>query len=201
MLKQFFPFLLFLLVSQFSQAQREQIGDTITLPYKISKFIPEGYTLIDTAMGDLNLDKYKDIILVLKTIGEDTADYTWDYKRPLILLLGHSDETFTLVARNDNILFSYDRSNPYGDSYNGIKINKGFFIVKQISGGATFTSEEEITFKFLIADKTWYLFKVVEESWSRKRTKKGIERADNDTKTYTQKDFGVISINKYRGWR
>ena len=73
-------------------------------------------------MGNLNLDKYKDIILVLHTIGEDTAEYSWEYKRPIILLLGHSDNSFTFAVRNDNILFEYDGSNPFGESYEGIEI-------------------------------------------------------------------------------
>jgi hypothetical protein len=192
---------LFLLSTLFSQAQRKLIGDSILLSHDLSKFIPKGYIVIDTAIGNLNLDKYKDIILVVKAIGEDTAEYTWDYKRLLILLLGNSGKTFTFAARNDNILFTYDRSNPFGDSYEGIQINNGLFKIRQHSGGASLASEEEITFKFSITDKTWYLFKVVEESWTRNRTRKGIEKANNETMIYTQKHFGIVSIKNYHDWR
>jgi hypothetical protein len=52
---------LFFLCCQVSFAGQRPIGDTIILPQKIAKFIPSGYALIDTAMGDLNFDKYRDI--------------------------------------------------------------------------------------------------------------------------------------------
>lgn len=201
MLRQALFFVLFILIYQLSLAQQRLTGDTIILPQNLSRLIPNGYTVIDTVMGNLNLDKYTDIILVLKAIGEDTAEYTWDYKRPIILVISDSNKTYSLAVRNDNVLYTYDRSNPFGDSYGGIKISDGMFKVNQNSGGSSFASEEEITFKFSAEQNTWYLYKVVEESWTRNRTRKGVERADVEKKIYTQKNFGLIPLTKYKDWR
>jgi hypothetical protein len=105
------------LACQVSFAIQRPIRDTIILPHNISRFIPKGYALLDTAMGDLNLDNYKDIILVLKTIGEDTALDATEYKRPLLLLLGHVDKNFTVVARNDNIVRCHQCGGVFGEPY------------------------------------------------------------------------------------
>jgi hypothetical protein len=46
--------------------------DIENLPPSLLKFVPDGYTALDTASGDLNFDQYADMIMVLKKNGEDT---------------------------------------------------------------------------------------------------------------------------------
>ena len=166
------------------------MGDTIILPQKISKFIPSGYALLDTAIGDLNLDKYRDIILVLKTIGEDTALDATEFKRSLLLLLGHADKTFTLAARNDNIVYCFQCGGIFGDPYDGIEIRKGIFTVRNF-GGSNDRWSNDITFKYSPADKTWYLYKIVDKSWN-------VFHLDKiETSVQTKKSFGIVSFKKY----
>lgn len=191
MLKQTFIILLPLfLCCQISFGIQQSIGDTIILPQKISKFIPMGYALIDTAMGDLNFDKYRDIILVLKTLGEDTALDATEYKRPLLLLLGHADKTFTLSARNDNVVYCYQCGGVFGDPYNGVGIKNGLFTIHHF-GGSNDRWSNDITFKYSPTDKIWYLHKIVDKGWS-------VFHLDKiATRIQTKKDFGVVRFDKY----
>ncbi|MEO8110668.1 MAG: hypothetical protein ABI594_11570 [Ginsengibacter sp.] len=181
---------LLLVVLQISFARQKLIKDTIVLPHKISKFIPQGYALIDTARGDINLDGFQDLILVLKTIGEDTALDATEYKRPLLLILGHPDKTFTLAARNDNIVYCYQCGGAFGDPYNGVKIKKGVFTVNHF-GGTNDRWLNEITFKYSKADRNWYLFKIVDKGWN------VFHLDDVGTTLKTKKDFGIVSFKKY----
>jgi hypothetical protein len=175
---------------QFSFGRQQSIGDTIILPQKISNFIPTGYALIDTAMGDLNLDKYGDMILVLKTIGEDTAMDATEYKRPLLLLLGHADKTFTLAARSDNVVYCYQCGGVFGDPYSGVEIKKGLLTVHHF-GGSNDRWSNDITFKYSPTDKTWYLYKIVDKGWN-------VFSMDKvETRVQTKRNFAIVSFEKY----
>ena len=172
---------------QFLLGRQHSIGDTIILPQKISKFIPKGYALIDTAMGNLNLDKYQDIILVLRAVGEDTA---FEARRPLLLLLGRADKTFTLAARNDNVVYCYQCGGVFGDPYAGVEIKKGMFTVHHF-GGSNDRWSNDITFKYSQSDMRWYLYKIVDKGWS-------IFHVDKvETSIQTKKNFGVVLFEKY----
>jgi hypothetical protein len=181
---------LFLFVREAAFAKQWQNGDTIVLPHEISKFIPKGYTLKDTAMGDLNLDKYKDIILILKTNGEDTAVDATEYKRPLLLLLGHPDKTFTLAARNDNIVSCLQCGGVFGDPYSGVEVRKGIFTVHHF-GGSNDRWSNDIAFKYSQRDKTWLLYKIVDKGWSVFNLNKV------ETTIQTKKDFGIVTFSKF----
>lgn len=168
----------------------QNLRDTIMLPKELSKFIPPGYGLLDTATGDLNSDNYKDWILVLKTPGEDTAIDATEYKRPLLILLGHANKMFTLTARNDNIVYCYQYGGMFGDGYNGLEIKKGLFIVHHF-GGSNDRWSNDITFKYSKKDKTWYLFKIVDKGWN-------VFHLDKvETTTRTSKDFGTVTFGRY----
>jgi hypothetical protein len=182
--------LLLFFVCQHSYARQRPTTDTIILSQKILKFIPKGYALIDTAMGDLNLDKLQDIILVLKTIGEDTALDATEYKRPLILLLSRADKTYSLASRNDNVVYCYQCGGAFGDPYNGVEIKKGLFTINHF-GGTNDRWSNEITFKYSKADNNWYLLKVVDKGWN-------VFHLDNiDSIVKTKKDFGIVPFKKY----
>lgn len=183
-------FLLFFCVCQVTHARQEPVKDTLILPQKILKFIPKGYALIDTALGDINLDKLPDIILVLKTIGEDTAFDATEYKRPLLLLLSSADRTYILASRNDNVIYCYRCGGAFCDPYNGVKIKKGFFTVNHF-GGTNDRWSNEVIFKYSKKNNNWYLLKVVDKGWN-------VFRLDNiDSIVKTKKDFGVVSFKKY----
>jgi hypothetical protein len=191
MIKQSLPVLLLLFcVYPVLYAGQRPVKDTVILPQKILKFIPKGYALLDTAMGDLNLDKLQDVILVLKTIGEDTASDATEYKRPLLLLLGRADRTYTLASRNDNVVYCHQCGGAFGEPYTGVEIKHGLFTVNHF-GGTNNRWSNEITFKYSKAGKNWYLLKIVDKGWN------VFHLDDVGTIVKTKKDFGIVSFKKY----
>jgi hypothetical protein len=165
-------------------------SDKIFLSKQIQKFIPKGYAILDKSIGDLNLDKFKDIILVLKDTAEKDEIDTIEFKRPLLILIGHADKSFTLAGRNDDVVYCVGCGGIFGDPYDGITIYKGTFTINHF-GGSNDRWSNEITFKYSATNKTWYLFKVVEKGWN----VGNLNKIDSTIKT--KKDFGVISFEKY----
>lgn len=162
----------------------------VTLPGQLLKFIPKGYALLDTAMGDLDLDKVPDVILVLKAIEEDAAKDATKYKRPLLILLRHPGNSYSLAARNDNVVYCLHCGGIYGDPYSGLEIKKGSFTIHHY-GGSNERWTHEITFTYLKTTKTWNLFKIIDESWNVFHSNKV------RTIVKTKKDFGIVSFGKY----
>jgi hypothetical protein len=165
-------------------------SDKIVLPEQIQKFIPIGYTLLDTAIGDLNLDNFKDLILVLKDTDEKDKIDTIGFKRPLLILLGHADKSFTLAGRNDDVVYCRDCGGVFGDPYDGIEIRKGTFTINHF-GGSNDRWSNEIIFKYSPTNKKWYLLKVVDKAWN----VGNLDKIDSMIKT--KKDFGIVSFEKY----
>lgn len=126
----------------------------------ISQFIPKGYTLLDSATGDLNLDPYPDMLLVLKKNGEDSISNVVDYKmkRPLLILIGQADKQFKLAASNDNAVYCVNCGGMMGDPYMGVVIKKGYFSIEHY-GGSAWRWTRIITYKYSTVDKYWYLHK------------------------------------------
>lgn len=158
----------------------------------IEKFIPEGYTLLDSATGDLNLDPYPDILLVLKKSGEDSISNVVDYtvKRPLLILIGQADKQFKLSARNDNAVYCVNCGGMMGDPYMGIVIKKGYFSIEHY-GGSAWRWTRIITFKYSTADKNWYLHKDGGVYYHTTEPDK------METNIKTTKEFGKIAFDKF----
>ena len=167
-------------------------SNQIPLPKQLLKFIPEGYTVLDTAMGDLNFDQFQDLILVLKPIGEDTAMDATGYDRPLIILLGHADNTYSLAARNDHVVYCFQCGGLFGDPYDGVEIKKGFFTVHHF-GGSNDRWSNDITFKYSKEKSTWYLTTIIDKGWN----VGNLDKIDSTVKT--KKEFGIVSFDKYSG--
>src|SRR5688572_20220030 len=55
------------------------------------------YTVLDSKIGDINLDAYPDKIVILKSKSEGIAT---NVPRPLLLFVGQPDKSFKLQARN-----------------------------------------------------------------------------------------------------
>lgn len=162
------------------------------LPATISKFVPEGYSALDTTIGDLNLDEFPDLILVLMKNGEDSTSDVVDHpeKRPLLILTGQPDASYKIEARNDNTVLCIDCGGMMGDPFMGITIRKGFFSVEHY-GGSAWRWTRIITYKYSKADNNWYLHKDGGDSFH-------AADPDNNTSTVkTTKDFGKVEFEKF----
>lgn len=171
------------------------------LPQHLMQFVPAGYTVLDTASGNLNLDAHTDMILVLKRNGEDTvSDMTYDapVKRPLLILAGEGNNTYKLAARNDNAVLCYACSGMFGDAFTGITVKNGYFSIEHgIAGGQHW--ESVTTFKYNKEKADWYLYKEGYVSYRMNNdTSADAEALVTDVEQQkTAKDFGLVPFEKY----
>lgn len=119
----------------------------------LRQLIPPGWDLLDTMSGDLNKDKYLDLLLILRDPAEDSLG---DVARPLLVCVGDAENGFTVVARNENVVLCYDCGGVYGDPYDGLAIKNGYFSVEHY-GGSSWRWTKIITFKYNESQKTWLL--------------------------------------------
>lgn len=162
------------------------------LPAELKEFVPPGYSFLGGEKGNLNLDKYSDIVLVLKKENEKETSDVVDHpeKRPLLILLGQSDKTYKLASRNDNTVYCVDCGGVFGDPFNGITITNGNFSINHY-GGSSWRWTRVITYKYSPADKNWYLFRDGSDSFHASNPNKV------ETKILTAKNFGKVSFEKF----
>jgi hypothetical protein len=125
------------------------------IPGKPGQFIPKGFELLDSARGDLNRDKYPDIVLVLKSIHEEKNG---ELTRPLLLLTGTAGGGFLLNSRNDNVVMCKTCGGAMGDPYQSIAIKNGYFTIEHY-GGSSWRWTRFITFRYDPTSRAFVLHK------------------------------------------
>lgn len=162
------------------------------LPDELKGFVPAGYSFLGGEKGNLNLDGYADIVLVLKKDNEkETSDVVeHPEKRPLLILIGQADKTYKLAARNDNTVYCVDCGGVFGDPFDGLTITNGNFSINHY-GGSAWRWTRVITYKYSPADKNWYLFRDGSDSYHTSNPNK------SETKILTAKNFGKVSFEKF----
>jgi hypothetical protein len=175
-----------LLVSMTISAQ-DSDKPVIEVPAALKQYIPEGFTVMDTVYGNLNKDKYKDMIMVLKNVHEDVVV---DDGRPLLLFLGQADGNYILAAKNDKVVLCYHCGGVLGDPYQQIVIKDGYFSIEHY-GGSGWRWTRIITFKYSDRDKNWLLHKDGGVYYH------GAEPEKMKTTVLTNKDFGRIKFEDF----
>lgn len=170
-------------------AVREPIIATVK---QVLTHIPDGYSIIDTCTGDLNQDEYTDLLLVLRQNGEDSIARKVDgpVKRKLLLLTGSAEQTYTLAAQSENVVYCNVCGGMMGDPYQQLVIKNGYFTVEHY-GGSSWRWTRNITFKYSKADSTWYLHKDGGDSFHATDPEKVT------TKVRTVKDFGKVPFAEF----
>ena len=165
-----------LLIIIFTLFLKISFGQTFSYPIiktsgsQISDFIPNGWTVLDTAIGDLNKDGRDDIAFVIqyhdsariKLTSYDDIDTV--FAQPRILLIAIHDgnsKDFTLIEQSNTFILSHEDSN-MEEPFQGISISKGilkidFNIFMNSGGWGTFTNNykfryQDNEFKFIGAD-------------------------------------------------
>ncbi len=179
-------------LKQIIDTPKAEIKKTEPIKIGFESFIPENYAVLDSQKGDLNLDKIKDVILVLKKIDEEKESDTSksEVRRPLIILLGKYDGSFTQVARNDNAVYCVTCGGVMGDPFVGVVITEGCFSIEHY-GGSVWRWSTETTFKYSEQKKTWLLHKKVSEEFN------ATEPAETKTTTETAKTLGTVKFQDF----
>ncbi len=158
-------------------------------PKQVLTHIPEGYVIMDTCSGDLNLDSYTDLLLVLRLNNEDSLSRNGEEpKRRLLILTGSAEQTYTLATQSDNAVYCAACGGILGDPYQNMVIKSGYFSIEHY-GGSRERWTRIPTFKYSPADSTWLLHKDGHESFDAVD-----EEAKKTTKVYTIKDFGKVTF-------
>jgi hypothetical protein len=156
-----------------------------------SKFHPDNYSVLKATKGNLNCDNIDDIVLVLKKDGEkDNWESDQPEKRPLYLLIGQSDGSYKLAAKNDNAVYCVHCGGVMGDPFVGITIKNGYFSVEHY-GGSAWRWTRIVTFKYSDAEKTWFLHKDGGEYFH------VLKEEQTETKVKTVEDFGIVPFEQY----
>lgn len=127
----------------------------------LDRLFKEGYTLLDTATGDLNLDAWPDKIIILKKNGEDSLSGAL---RPLLILSGMEHNQYKFETRNDSVVMCRDCGGVFGDPYEHTTIKKGYFSIEHY-GGSNWRWSRIITFKYLKDQNRWVLHRDAGESY------------------------------------
>jgi len=126
-------------------------------PPEVDPFIPTGYEALDYVAGDLNGDKKKDGILILKTTGEDSV-MEEELPRPLIVLIRQADGKLKQILRNDKAIMCRHCGGVFGDPYEGIQVfDKGFSL--SFYGGSSWRWGYNYEFVYRPVKKNWFLIK------------------------------------------
>ena len=110
-------------------------GTISNLPGELSKHIPKGFATRDTLSGEVNGDHYRDFLIVLKEIGEDTIVGRVPV-RPLLIFTGQRDGSLKLAARNDKVVYCIECGGVMGDPYEGMTTIEAAFSVHMFGEAA-----------------------------------------------------------------
>lgn len=172
--------------------QQSSKEDVKILADNIKSFIPENYSVLDTVSGNLNLDNYNDMILVLKKNGEEkTSDVVNNpEKRPLLILIGEPNNKYKLAGRNDNTVYCIDCGGAMGDPFMGVVIKNGYFSIEHY-GGSSWRWSRIITYKYSKDENNWLLHKDGNESFHASEPEKV------EVTVKTTKDFGKVFFKDF----
>jgi hypothetical protein len=169
---------------------------------KLNDFIPLNYSILDSTYGNINLDEYLDLVLILKLKNEDSIDKesVETPLRPCLILSGEENNKFKLITRNDKLILCVGCGGIFGDPYSGTEIKNGVFTLNHY-GGSNWKWTKNLTYKFKKKDKHIYLETIEEASYNVLNIEDENENIDNyiekNTKRKTQKDFGLVKFEDY----
>lgn len=133
----------------------------ITVPAEVKPFVLAGFQVLDYIPGDINGDKKKDALLVLKLPNEDDLD-SFDVEspatRPLLILVRQADGKLKQVARNDDAIMCRQCGGVFGDPYDNITIGTNSFTL-YFYGGSNWRWSYTYRFMYKPLKKNWYLVK------------------------------------------
>jgi len=125
-----------------------------TLSDELLPFIPQGYTLIDQADGDLNFDCIPDKAIVIQT-------QKGEINRRLIILLRNSNNTLQKVEVADNLVLSQtppQASYTVSDPYSKIKISHNLLEVRHFADGIEEAWYHTVLFMYDNISEAWFEF-------------------------------------------
>jgi len=162
--------------------------------YDINEIIPEGYKILDSTKGDLNLDEYSDYILILKNIKEDSV-MDPETKRLVLLVIGLPDHNVLVKEKSYNVVWPQGMGGGFLEAYTEVTLDEGTFVIEHQGGNHYRWSLMEF-YSYTSSDSTWYLHKKITTETDVNNLEEG-ETVNEET----VKDFGIIRFEDYRSFQ
>jgi hypothetical protein len=177
-----------ILVSDSIETEEEEVISEIK---SMESFIYEGYQVLDSTSADLNGDSFTDIILIMKQENEEelSENSEEEVKRPLLILTGDGNGSFTEDASNDKAVYCFSCGGMMGDPYSGLNVEGNFFTLTHYGGSAQRWARI-ITFEYNKDYKGWYLHKDGTESFHASSPEK-VTNTQKRTMGVPFKDFNI----------
>lgn len=141
--------------------QNKQSKSSIKLIDTSTKIpIPEGYELLDSAIGYLNSDSLQDLIIILKRYNEDSLVNETDspINRVFLILEKTHDNTYVITRTNKTAVYELHSGGArYNDPYYKTTIENQRFTITHLYGGGPLISERHTTFEFSTSDNDWVM--------------------------------------------
>lgn len=173
------------------------------IPKEITSQLPKDYTILDVASGNLNEDNFKDFIISIKEHNEQIGENGNAPNRILMIFVGSNSNNFNLEKiNNKNAILGLNYGTNRDDPFLGVKIGEKSFVIEHgvASGNAHWKQFEE--FEFNQKRNNWILTKSEITAYS-----ESYEKGLKYDKQYglqirnhiirTQKDFGIVTIDKF----
>jgi hypothetical protein len=136
----------------------------------IGTFIPDGWTIISQAEGDLNSDGLIDMAIVIEDHSDESKLYFGDTgkgecifgeicPRRLLILTKESSGYYKLALKSDKAILNngdYLYVAYVPDPANLVKIKENYLIIEFMSGGSIVGTTEN-TYRFVYQNNGWYL--------------------------------------------
>jgi len=156
-----------MLFSQITYAQKKFLFPKVkSAGNSIEQLKPIGWTVIETASGDLNDDGNEDLAIVFesnkitdetRTYGDNNSEIIKETQKPRILAIYFMDKSsgnYRLSMQNNDFILRSEEGGKLGDPLNQIGI-KDQQLYLRFQGGAEWRWELGYTFKF--ENKDWFL--------------------------------------------
>ena len=159
----------------------------------LASSIPAGFSILDSASGDINKDGKKDLLIILKN---DLEENSGDTARPLLILLGAEKGLYDLAGRNDSVVLCKSCGGVFGDPYAGMTVKNNFFSIEHY-GGSNWRWSRIITFRYDLKGKQVLLHRDAGDSFHTSDPNK------TTTNIHNKEDFGKLLFANYsysKGW-
>ncbi|MBE1160351.1 hypothetical protein [Dyella acidiphila] len=167
------------------------------LPSAVASQLPQGYEVLSYAAGQLDDSGRTDYLVVIHR-ANDSSDTP--SPRPLLIYTQNADRSFTLAARNDQVVMRADQGgqcDPFEDGDNGLAIKNRYFTVQNgVACGQHWT--DYITFHYDAQRHAWLFHKQIFESWEMNDDPNG-DALKPGTRKVTSAD--VAHPIRFEAWR
>ena len=176
----------------------------VELPNGVLRLLPDGYSLMTYAPGDLNKDGREDYVVALRGNTEDDTVKSGQPapKRPLFVFLQNDSGTYATFSRNDDVVLAADQGgqcDPFPDGEEGIVVKASYFTVQNsVACGHHWT--DYITFRFAPEHGGIVFHKRIIENWIMNPTPSASSDALvlEKRRVFSAKKDKPVHLEKYR---